>query len=538
MFCEYLALVRYLCYVAVMKVQSAKAVETNIDSKGRSKTSPFLGFTNTLPTQLKLNDANDWTRIQNSIVLKRFKNAAHNVPAYGKFLERMGLDYTKITGAKDIKKIPSISKANYLRVHPWDKLCTAGTLANQSLVLTATSGSTGEPFYIPRTDDIHESSNIYHRLFVERSNLDPKKPTLVVVCFGVGVWIGGLLTYEAFSRVSRQGHPLTIITPGVNKREIFEALTRIAPSYEQLILCGYPPFIKDIIDDGPQHGVNWKRWNMRIVCAAEAFSEHFRDYIMKKTGMKNPYRSMMNIYGSAELGTMATETPLTILLRRLALKNEGFYKHVFSEAHRLPTLTQFIPNYVAFEADENGRVYCTGGEALPFIRYDIGDTGGVFSFNDLERMCLDMGINLTTEIKRAGIEDTITQLPFVYLYERSDLSTKLYGAIIYPEHVKIALQRIELETKITGRFTMSTEHDTAHNEYLEVNVELQAKQEESPELKEMLVASIMESLARNSDEYRYLEGTIHDKIIPNIIFWPHEHPKYFHPGIKQRWVIK
>ncbi len=411
-------------------------------------------------------------------------------------------------------------------------------LADGSLTLTATSGSTGEPFYIPRTDEVHEASKLYHRLFIDRSGLDPKKSTLVVVGFGMGVWIGGLLTYEAFRRISEDGHPLSVITPGVNKKEIFHALTRIAPAYDQLILCGYPPFLKDILDDADEHGIDWKRWDMRIVCAAEAFSENFRDYLLKKTHAKDPYRSIMSIYGSAELGTMATETPLTILLRRLALKNEAFYQKLFSEANRLPTLAQYIPELVSFESDETGRIYATSGSVLPFIRYDIGDNGGVHTFEEVEAICKDNGIDLKAEIKEAGIKDTITQLPFVYLYERADLSTKHYGAIIYPEHVKIGLQHPDLEKQVSGRFTMFTEHDSAHNEYLEINVELQHDIEESEELRQKVTDYIVKSLCASNSEYHNNYTNMRERSIPRIVFWPHEHPKYFHPGIKQKWVIR
>ena len=488
--------------------------------------------------KLRTQESADWSRAIHTTILKRFKDAYKNVAAYRHFLDRLGIDASSIRTVKSIERIPPITKANYLRVHPWDKLCRSGALAGEPLVLTATSGSTGQPFYIPRTDEVHDASMVFHRLFIERSGLDKSKPTLVVVAFGMGVWIGGILTYEAFRRISENGWPLSIITPGVNKKEIFEALTHIGPSYEQIILCGYPPFVKDLIDDAPEHGVDWKHWDMRIVCAAEAFSEHFREYLMKKTGMKDPYRSVMNIYGSAELGSMATETPLSILLRQLALKHEALYHKLFSEAHRLPTLAQFVPDFTSFEAGKNGEVYATGGSAMPFIRYDIGDQGGVFTYADAEQRCKEVGINLAAEVKRAGIEDTIMQLPFVYLYERADLSTKLYGAIIYPEHVKIGLQNPVLEKFITGRFTMTTENDVNHNEYLEINIELQHGVKDGATIEKALVESVMKSLSASSDEYRYLSGSIRDKIVPRIVFWQHEHPKYFPPGIKQKWVIQ
>lgn len=488
--------------------------------------------------KLRTNDSADWSRATPASISKRFKEAYKNVPAYRHFLERFGIDATSVRTAKNAERIPPITKANYLRVHPWDKLCRTGALADEALVLTATSGSTGQPFYIPRTDELHDASMVFHRLFIERSGFDSSKPTLVIVAFGMGVWIGGILTYEAFRRIAEGGWPLTVVTPGVNKKEIFEALAHVAPSYEQIILCGYPPFVKDLIDDAPEHGVNWKHWDMRIVCAAEAFSEHFREYLMQKTGMKDPYRSVMNVYGSAELGTMATETPLSILLRRLAVKHDALYRKLFSEANRLPTLAQFIPDLVAFQSGKEGQIYATGGTALPFIRYDIGDKGGVFTYADAVRMCKDVGIDLSAEAKRAGISDTVMELPFVYLYERADLSTKLYGAIIFPEHVKIGLQNPALEKFITGRFTMTTEHDIKHNEYLEINIELQHGVKDGEPIRAALVDSVVKSLSASSGEYQNNRANMPERVTPRIVFWPHEHPKYFYPGIKQKWVLQ
>jgi phenylacetate-CoA ligase len=146
-------------------------------------------------------------------------------------------------------------------------------------------------------------------MFVRNSSIDVNKSTLVLVCFGMGVWIGGVITYQAFKAISERGYPMTILTPGVNKREIFEALKNIGPKYDQVIMCGYPPFMKDVVDEAKLHGINWHHYNVKMVFAAEAFSEKFREYIMRKVGMKNPYRDTMNIYGSADLGTMASETP-------------------------------------------------------------------------------------------------------------------------------------------------------------------------------------------------------------------------------------
>jgi phenylacetate-CoA ligase len=478
-----------------------------------------------------------WDAIEEEHLLDTFESAVGRIPAYRKFLARHGVIPESIRSAADLRRVPPTSKENYLRPYPWEELVAPGALAAQSMVLASTSGSTGEPFYFPRIDAIDEQSSVYHRTFLKRSGLDPKKPTLVVVAFGMGVWIGGIITYEAFNRISKRDFPLTILTAGVNKKEIYDALRNIGPCYQQLVLCGYPPFVKDVVDDGEANGVEWRRFDMRILCAAEGFSEDFRDYLMKGTGIEDAYRGVMNIYGSADLGTIATETSLSILVRRLALNNPSLFFRLFSEATRLPTLAQYIPSFVSFEAVDN-RLLCTADNALPLLRYDIGDHGGVLSYDEVVSRCRSEGIDLAQEAKAVGIDDTVCELPFVYVYERADFSTKLYGAIIYPEYVKAGLQRQSVQSEVSGKFKMTTKHDERQDEYLEVNVELQIGVRSSEGLKDRVTDAITESLIEKSAEYHNLYGAVHSKVVPRVLLWPHGDPEHFRPGGKQRWTAK
>ncbi len=478
-----------------------------------------------------------WTKMQRDYMFDVFQTAAKHVPAYRSFLKEHGILPRAIADSTDFKKLPPVSKNNYLRKARWEDLILPGALAGKPLVLTATSGSTGKPFYFPRTSSLEEQSYVLHRTFLENSGLDLEEPTLVIVAFGMGVWIGGMITYEAFNRVSQRDFPLTILTPGVNKKEIFDALREIGSKYTQLILCGYPPFIKDIIDDGPGNGVDWGKFTTRVVCAAEGFSEEFREYLMEKTGMQDPYRDVMNIYGTAEMGTMATETPVSILLRRLSLENPVLFSKLFTEATRLPTVAQYIPSFVSFEAVDK-RIYCTAGNALPLIRYEIGDHGGVMSYAEVKKICASEGIDLKVEAKKAGITDTVLELPFVYVYERADLSTKLYGAIIYPEYIRHGLMEKELEPFVTGKFTMFTRNDELQNEYLEINIELKGDMVNSDELREKIAQIIKKSLMTKSAEYNYLVGAMHDRVDPRVILFPKNHPEHFSLGGKHKWVKK
>jgi phenylacetate-CoA ligase len=496
------------------------------------KTASSLGFIDLIFTK----NSDFWKQERETQLLSLFHVCAEKVPAYKRFLKDSGINPTKIKTYADFRGVPPMSKDNYLRKHPLEDLCMQGTLT-QSLVFTSTSGSTGAPFYFPRNGILDWQSSICHELFLNTSQLDKNKSTLVLVCFGMGVWIGGVITYEAFKTISERGYPLTILTPGVNKKEIFEALKNIGPKFDQIILCGYPPFMKDIIDEAKDHGVTWSNFNIRTIFAAEGFSEKFRDYILKKTGMKDPLRDTMNIYGSADLGTMAQETPLSILIRRIALKNKKLYEKLFKQATRLPTLAQFNPYFINFECVD-GHLYISGNNALPLIRYEIGDNGDVMNFADIANIFKEEGLDLREEARNAGISDTITELPFVCIYERTDFSTKLYGAIIYPEYIKSGLQNPAIEKYITGKFTMFTMHDDDQNEYLEVNVELKSGINESEWVKSEVEKSIFASLVDKSAEYKYLTGMLNGRVHPRIIFWPYEHTLHFQTGIKQKWVKK
>jgi phenylacetate-CoA ligase len=481
--------------------------------------------------------SNFWEEERERKSLDLFHSCAQKVPAYKDFLRKARIQPQKINTLENFQTVLPVNKENYLRSYPWEKLCMEGSLVQKSLVLTSTSGSTGTPFYFPRSAILDSQSAVYHQMFLQNSRIDANKSTLVLVCFGMGVWVGGVITYQAFKTISENGYPLTILTPGVNKREIFEALKNIGPKYDQIILCGYPPFMKDIVDEAKSHGVNWKDFNLKMIFAAESFSEKFRDYILKKTGIKDTYRDTMNIYGSADLGTMAEETPISILIRRLALKHPTLYKKIFVDANRLPTFAQFDPQFINFEC-VNKNIYCTGDNILPLIRYEIGDNGGVIDFSEVQKIFKEEGLNLLKEAEKAGIEDTIAELPFVYIYERTDLSTKLYGAIIYPEHVKTALQNVDVEKYITGKFTMFTKHDKKQNEYLEINIELQPNTTESDWLATETTKLIVDCLLDKSAEYKYLTDMLNGKVRPDIVFWPYEHPMHFQTGIKQKWVKK
>ncbi|MDE1966411.1 MAG: phenylacetate--CoA ligase family protein, partial [Patescibacteria group bacterium] len=472
-------------------------------SRGRNANGNAAARTHVpLLEQLSAKTSQEWSRSQQRTALDLFKRAASGVPAYKRFLKDNHVHAELVESPSDLAIVPPVTKQNYLHAYPFKELFWNGSLRAPH-VLTATSGSTGAPTYFGRSHEVDDHSSFIHELFYRSSSLELNKSTLVIVCFGMGVWIGGLITYEAFDLLGRRGYPVSVITPGINKSEIFKILRDLAPQYEQLILAGYPPFLKDVIDEAPAHGATFDKHRVALLFAAEAFTEEFRDYVASRANVKNPLTDTANIYGSADIGTMAFETPLSILIRRLARDNEALFNDLFRGTMKTPTLAQYLPEFVSFEAP-NGEVLLTGDSALPLIRYSIGDHGGVYSFKEIVERCRTHGIDLEREIRKAGIAKQVLKLPFVYVYERIDLATTLYGLQIYPETIRQVLLDKRFAPHMTGKIALVTKYDHNQDQYLEVNIEQKPGKEAGKVLQAELLTEIVKNLREKNSEYREL----------------------------------
>lgn len=475
-----------------------------------------------------------WSNLQKKNVLKLFQLAASRVPAYKKFLAENNINPVLIKNWEDFKYVPPINKSNYLRNYSLKELSWDGSIL-KPFVFTATSGSSGEPVYFMRDDRLDWQYSVLIEEYLKRGNIEKTGPTLVIICFAMGIWIAGLITYKAFEiAAKRNKFPLSILTPGINKKDIFNALKRLSPQFKQTILVGYPPFIRDIIDESALNNIDLKKTNLRLLFAAEAISEEFRNFVSKKAYIKNIYNDIMNIYGSADIGAMAVENPTSILIKRTAQKNKGLFQEIFTSVNKTPTLAQYNPLYINFEAT-NGKILLTGDNAIPLVRYEIGDNGGVFTYDEVQKKFDKYNIDLNIEGEKK-LNSSVCQLPFVYIYERVDFSTSFYGLWIYPEWMRAALLEYPLSEYLTGKFVLTTIFNKKQDQFLKIDLELQKEKKLTRKIKEVTLKKIITHLRSNSSEYREITNQLKKKGYPKLTFWPYEHSLYFRPGTKQKWV--
>ncbi|OGL34998.1 hypothetical protein A3A68_02065 [Candidatus Saccharibacteria bacterium RIFCSPLOWO2_01_FULL_48_13] len=491
-----------------------------------------------LEKQLVARSEEQWQKLGQERVLALFRAMSERVPAYKDFLKRHEVDPSKVRGIKDFSQLPTIDKDNYLRRYPRDQLCWDGNFKEQSWVISTTSGSTGQPYYFPRQKSQDWQYAVMAELYLRANFRVQDQSTLYIVAFPMGAWIGGVFTYEAIKIVAeRGGYNLSIITPGIHKQEIISAVKTIGKDFDQILIGSYAPFLKDILDDGEREGIKWSDYNLGFIFSAEGFNETFRDFVIKKTGLKNKFKGTLNHYGTVDLGTMAHETPLSVMLRREAVKNPRLYRELFSREDKLPTFAQYNPALFYFEQDQ-GNLYCSSYSGIPLVRYDLKDSGGVISQDEVRRRLSDLGYDLVDSARKAGIADTLWNLPFVYVYERNDFSVSFYAFQIYPETIKRALQSPQLDRYITGKFTMGVEYDNTGQQILQINIELKPEVGEDDKLRSKIQKTIVEKLLKESSEYRETQVMYGEKVYPEVVFWPYEDPTYFKPGTKQKWIKK
>jgi len=463
-------------------------------------------------------------------VLALFHRSAAEVPAYRQFLASQGVNPAGITTYQAFQALPLMSKANYMQAYPLPERCLGGSLAGADRVAVS-SGSTGQPTFWPRSaiyelDVAQRFEQVFHDSF--RAH---ERSTLAVVCFALGNWVGGLYTTSCCWHLARKGYPLMVATPGNNKAEIFRVVRELAPHFEQTVLLGYPPFVKDVIDAGAAEGIDWPGFNPKLVFAGEVFSEEWRSLMGQRTGSGSPCFDSASLYGTADGGVLGNETPLSIAIRRWLADHPDAARALFGES-RLPTLVQYDPAQRFFEVHE-GTLVISAENSVPLVRYHIADKGGVLGFDELWDFLRAQGVRSLGEL---GLNENFQprRLPFVYVFGRADFTVSYYGANIYPENVTVGLEQLEIMQWLTGKFVMETAETEAGDSYLHIAVELSPGIEPDAGMASVIAESIRAQLIRLNSEFA--NYTPPERQLPRVTLHAFASPEYFPAGVKHRYT--
>ena len=461
--------------------------------------------------------------------LKLFQEAAQRVPAYKDFLKKAGINSEKVRTADEFAQLPLVEKENYLSQYSLDEMSWDGCLDTAKYISTS-SGSTGEPFFWPVGHDQEVKSGILLKNLYENVYSTREGRTLYVSSLAFGTWIAGFEHYNATRWVAEHQNPITLVMPGIDKAEAIKQIKKLAPLFDRVILVGYPPFIKDILDLGRESGVEWKKIDIHFLTMGDSMSDLWRERVLDMVGKKNSLTTLINLYGMADAGgAIAYETPVTLTARKL-LQEKGVVEG-------LPTfssiigLFQYYPTYHYLE-EVNGTLVMTTNAGLPLIRYSTRDNGGVLGFNEMTNR---LGNQFFKRIDDHKIDITPWQLPFVYLQGRRDLSILFYALNIYIENVRTALESTLLSNQLSGIFIMSVNQNNSLDQELLFTIELSQGINPSPELTKNLTEEVAEQLSRVNSEYAKLHSELGERADPKIILVPFGKIDTI-PGKKHKWV--
>jgi len=451
-----------------------------------------------------------------------------HVPAYRAFLAERGIDPETIRVAGDLQRIPLMTKANYVQRFPLAELVRGGKLTGCDM-MAVSSGSTGKPTFWPRfASDELASAQRFEQAFHDSFQADERR-TLAVICFALGSWVGGLYTLACCRHLAAKGYPILAIAPGMNKPEIYRILAELSPGFDQTVLLGYPPYLKDVIDGGTAAGIDWPKLNLRLVMAGEVFSEEWRNMLAERLGC-DPIYHFVSLYGTADAGVLANETPLSVVIRRFLAGKPEIARALFGES-RLPTLAQYDPNSRLFEAAD-GTLLFSGDNGVPLLRYHIADNGGLVTYDEMMRFLAKQGFDPLPGLASHGWRG-VRRLPFVYVFGRSNFAVSYFGANVYPENIAVGLEQPDVAPWTSGKFVVMAREGLDQAPQLYVAVECAPGTAAEAAKESALAESILAQLLRLNTEFANYTPVEFRR--PLVELKPAGDADWFPVGVKHRY---
>ena len=452
-------------------------------------------------------------------VLTSFHQAAANVPAYNDFLKKAGVNPADIRTMDDFRQLPLTDSNNYIDAYDLASRSWFGKLS-LSHFIAVSSGTTGQPHLWPRTLQNELEGARQHEFFLQEFFQVNQQKTLVIDGFYMGNAIAGTFTLACLQLLRLKGLPFTITTPSSSDRDIITFIQALHREFDQTIIFGYPPILKEVVNQVCQHQDLFDVTKLRLVCAGQPFTENWRDYLLNKLGCMPNKPTIMSVYGSSDAGLMGFETHLTIQIRRFLAKQPDIAPELFGD-ERLPSLYVYDPRTIYFESAA-GELCFTLNNGAPLIKYNIKDRGGLIPY---QKMIAFIRQHLPDS--QDWISNNCGNFPFVYIFGRDKFMAKIFGLPIYSEYVQQALNHASLAPYVTGNFVLENMEDDDHNILLVCRVELEQGITAEANLQKVMSDVFIQEFITLTPLYKNILEIMGEKAKPQIILYDYQDSQYF-----------
>ncbi len=423
---------------------------------------------------------------------RAFYDAVRNVPAYAQFVKDRN-------ATRD--GIPEMDKDSYIKVFPTEARCVGGELPATQTMIDESSGSTGTPYNWIRSLKERHESHLFISYFA--TYCFGSEPRLTINAFSMGAWATGLNMGLALQRNS------VVKNTGPDISKIFSTLEFFGPRYVYLIM-GYPPFLKNLIDTAEKNGFPLKDYRLHGLVGGEGMSEGLRDYLLQS------FQKVYSGYGATDLEIgIAGETPLSVVIRRLARDAPEVRQKLFGHDSRLPMLFQYNPLMHYVEVNENMELLFTitrSSVLSPRIRYNVHDQGGVARYDEMAEWLASSGHDIRQLVTQSG--SRTIGIPFLWIYGRRDYTVSVMGANIYPEDLEQCLYAVPELARITRSFCLSLSEGLRGEVRLCCNFEIEV--EPSQDVENNFRTSMLEGLIRLNADFRTAWQEFPQAMVPEI----------------------
>ncbi len=314
--------------------------------------------------------------------LEAFRLAAVRSPFYQGLLQEREIDPRRVTDLGSFKKlVPTIDKQDVFADTPLTDLCLDGSLEGVDSVMTSSGFSNGVfSVGVGTEEDTRKAPGVIDATFDHLFKIGDRR-TFLVNAVPMGLKI-----------------PTSLPTANVSVRSdvALAVLKRVRPYYDQFIVVGNPHFLKKLIEEGEEQGIDWKSLSVNLVMGEDSFPESLRDYLADRIGadLERPTGTspIVAVMGLAELDlNVFHETADTIRIRRLVERDPKLRRALFGDIDATPLIFQYYPNRTYLEAvpapDGSQELVFTmlsPDRRISLVRYNSRDAGVLF---DYERMC-------------------------------------------------------------------------------------------------------------------------------------------------------
>ena len=222
--------------------------------------------------------------IQSERLCETVKRIYHNVPAYRKKMQEVGLTAYDIHDLSDLHKLPFTIKTDLRDNYPY-KLFTVPM--SEIVRLHASSGTTGKPIVVGYTRrDIQMWAEVVSRSLTMAG---VHRDDIVQIAYGYGLFTGGLGLHYGTENLGASVIP---ISGGNTHKQI-----QLMEDFGSTVLCCTPSYALNIAEVMKEMKVDIKNLKLRIgIFGAEPWSEAMRKDIETKLGIK-----AIDIYGLSEI---------------------------------------------------------------------------------------------------------------------------------------------------------------------------------------------------------------------------------------------